>query len=71
MEIHPKVLVAFNEIDAAVFSGTTFNTHEGRKMLRQYLWRWNKFDKEEFYYAEDGTMLEADGSRSIFDDVDE
>ena len=28
-------------------------------------------DKPSCYYAEDGTLLNADGTRSIFDDVDQ
>lgn len=69
--IHPSVENAFEEIDAAVFSGDTFHTWEGRKMLREYLERWNKWDKEHCFYDEEGSLRNADGSRSIFDDVDE
>lgn len=71
MRIHEDVLEAFEQIDAAMFSGDTFIQHEGRMKLREYLERWNKWNSEHCYYAEDGTLLSADGTRSIFDDVDE
>ena len=37
-----------------------------------YTYRHNfrRDDKPSVYYAEDGTLLNADGTRSIFDDVD-
>lgn len=68
--MHPAVVEAFEEIDAAVFSGDTFMSHEGRTELRKYLARWNQWDAESCYYAADGTLMNADGTRSIFDDVD-
>lgn len=68
--IHPDVEAAFETIDAAMFSGDTFFTDKGRAMLREYLGRWNRWDVSHPYYAADGTLLNADGSRSIFDDVD-
>lgn len=71
MSVHPDVLEAFEQIDAAVFSGDSFQTKEGRKKLREYLERWNKWDREACYFTADGTMMSADGTRSIFDDVDE
>jgi len=71
MTIHNDVLEAFEQIDAAMFSGDTFIHHEGREKLRKYLERWNKWNAEHCYYAADGTLMNANGTRSIFDDVDE
>lgn len=69
--MYHSTVEAFEEIDAAIFSGDTFVGSEGRVMLREYLARWNKWDAEHCYYAADGTLLSADGTRSIFDDVNE
>lgn len=71
MTIHKDVLDAFEQIDAAMFSGDAFILSEGRLKLREYLERWNAWNHSHCYYAADGTLLNADGSRSIFDDVDE
>ena len=71
MTMHPDVEKAFEQIDAAVFSGDTFTVQENRMKLREYLERWTKFDKTYNYYAPDGTLMTHDGKRSIFDDVDE
>jgi hypothetical protein len=71
MTIHSTVTESLEEIDAAVFSGDTFMTAEGRALFREYLQRWNRWDREACYFANDGTLLSADGSRSIFDDVDQ
>lgn len=71
MSIHKDTLEAFEQIDAAMFSGDTFVSHEGRMKLREYLQRWQRWDNSHCYYAEDGTLLNANGTRSIFDDVDE
>lgn len=38
--IHPDVLKAIEEIDAAVFSGDTFLDTENREKLAHYLGRW-------------------------------
>lgn len=69
--VHPDVVEAFDLIDAAVFSGDSFYSHEGRTLLREHLERWKKWDSETNYYAADGMLLNADGTRSIFDDVDQ
>jgi len=71
MSIHPDVLEALEQIDAAVFSGDTFQTQEARQWLHSYLERWNRWDKTASYYAKDGTLMNPEGTRSIFDDVDE
>lgn len=69
--MHHNIVEAFEEIDAAIFSGDTFISSEGRTKLREYLTRWNKYDTSHCYYAADGTLMNADDTRSIFDDVDE
>ena len=71
MSLHPSTVHALESIDASCFSGDSFQSAEGRKTLREYLARWNRWDKEATYYAEDGTLMNADGTRSIFDDVDQ
>lgn len=68
--VHKDTLHALDSIDAAVFSGDAFMSEGGRKILREHLERWNRWDKETGYYAEDGTFMNADGTRSVFDDVD-
>lgn len=64
------VVYALNAIDAAM-ADDVFEQKDNRMKLREHLERWNRWDKEHFYYAPDGTMMNADGTRSIFDDVDE
>lgn len=71
MSVHPDIIEAFDQIDAAVFSGDTFMTHLGHGMLKGYLERWNKWIAEANYYDANGSLRNPDGSRSIFDDVDE
>ena len=71
MALHPDVSDAFEQIDAALFSGDSFYNKENRIKLREYLTRWNKWDAEHHYYNADGMMCNSDGTRSIFDDVDE
>ena len=67
--MHEDIAGAFEQIDAALFSGDTFFSFENRKILRERLERWERWDKEHGYYDADGTLLNADGTRSIFDDV--
>lgn len=69
-KMHADLAYALNAIDAAIFSGNTFTFHDARMALREHLERWNSWDKERFYYAPDGTMMNADGTRSIFANVD-
>lgn len=69
--MHPSVENALEEIDAAIFTGDTFLQKEDRMKLREYLARWDRWDKTSIYYTADGMMCNADGTRSIFDDVDE
>ena len=38
--IHPKVLRALEEIDAAVMNGDTFHTPEARAKLAEYIDAW-------------------------------
>lgn len=40
--IHPKVEAAFQEIDAAFFSGDTFEDEDARERVKFFLARWNK-----------------------------
>lgn len=40
--MHPNVIKAIQEIDAAVFSGDTFEDTEARVELKAYLERWTK-----------------------------
>lgn len=68
--MHPTLKAAFNEIDAAM-ADDVFMQEENRKKLREYLERWNSWDKSSCYFTADGMMCNADGTRSIFDDVDE
>ncbi len=69
--MHPSVENALEEIDAAIFTGDSFIQKENRMKLREYLERWERWDKTSIYYTDDGMMCNADGTRSIFDDVDQ
>lgn len=42
MNLHPNILNAFQEIDAALFSGDSFYSPENKKELERYILRWNK-----------------------------
>lgn len=42
MSMHPSVARAFEEIDAAMFSGNTFMFPENLAVLEKYLGRWNR-----------------------------
>lgn len=49
--MHPKVEEAFQQIDAALFNGDTFDSPEDKKHLHDYLTRWlkeSKYDLELF-----------------------
>jgi len=41
-EIHPTVANAIQQIDAAVFSGDTFDEPEARAELVEYIERWTR-----------------------------
>ena len=69
--MHKDIEDALEAIDAALFSGDTFMQYAERMKLREYLGRWDRWDKEHNYFAADGTLLNANGTRSIFDDVDQ
>jgi len=75
--MHQNIDNAFNEIDAAVFSGDDFIDDDNRDNFRKMMSRWEKelasFDKlsARLRFSEDGTLLDENGNRSIFDDVDE
>lgn len=73
--MHIKVKEAFDEIDAAVFSGDAFMDDEERARFRGLMARWERgllsFDEISKRFADDGTLLDENGNRSIFDDVDE
>lgn len=43
MSMHPSVARAFDEIDAAAFSGDTFLRKANREKLRTYVGRWTRF----------------------------
>ena len=74
---------AFDSIDAGFFSGDTFENREAIARAEWYMQRWQQkitetkksLDLEEYggkcYFAPDGMLMSADGTRSIFDDVDE
>lgn len=50
--MHPKVEEAFQQIDAALFNGDTFDSPEDKKHLHDYLLRWlkeSKLDLEPFF----------------------
>lgn len=63
-----------DNIDASVFSGDFLFTRSDLLEFEEYLYRWTK-KVQEFksmnYYDDEGTLRNPDGSRSIFDDVDE
>lgn len=42
MTMHPSVARAIQEIDAAFFSGDTFENPKARRELEKYLARWNR-----------------------------
>lgn len=42
MNLHPNILNAFQEIDAALFSGDSFYSPENKKELERYILRWNQ-----------------------------
>lgn len=42
MNLHPSIINAFEEIDAALFSGDSFYSPENRKELERYILRWNR-----------------------------
>lgn len=46
MNIHPDVLNAFEEIDAALFSGDSFYNLSNLKELEKFLFRWEKKKNE-------------------------
>ena len=46
MNIHPDVLNAFEEIDAALFSGDSFYNLSNLKELEKFLFRWEKMKNE-------------------------
>jgi len=74
--MHKNTARAFDEIDAAVFSGDAFIDNEERAKFRSFMNRWEKellsFDElnNSLRFSEDGTLLDGNGNRSIFDDVD-
>jgi len=69
-EIHPDVVQALDRIEAAVFSGDTFMTVDNRNEFQQHVQRWTRWLEGTCYYERDGTLMNPDGTRSIFDDVD-
>lgn len=46
MNIYPNVLNAFEEIDAALFSGDSFYNLSNLKQLEKFLFRWEKMKNE-------------------------
>lgn len=40
--IHPEVLIALDEIDAAIFSGDGFHSEDSHKVLTTYLEKWSR-----------------------------
>jgi len=40
--VHPDVMEALETIDAALFSGDTFQCYEGVSLLEKYLHRWQR-----------------------------
>lgn len=40
--MHPKVIDAFDEIDAAVFSGDSFHDKENAEVLQSFINRWQR-----------------------------
>lgn len=71
MTIRTDILDAFETIDAAIHTGDTFMHYEARILLSEHVKQWRKYIKRTNYYIEDGTLVNPDGSRSIFDDVDQ
>lgn len=72
--MHADTTEAFDQIDAAVFSGDVFMDNNERVKFREMMTRWEKellnFDELSKRFSEDGTLLDENGNRSIFDDVD-
>lgn len=71
MSSNSEIAKQLDSIDAAIFSGDAFFQIENRMLLREHLERWVKWDKDAGYFAADGMLLNSDGTRSIFDDVDQ
>ena len=74
-DLPPYLYDALEEIDAAIFSGEALHLPYSGK-LKSYLDRWQRAfaDHRETslcYYNEDGMLCNLNGTRSIFDDVDE
>jgi len=42
MSLHPKIVLAFDEIDATVFSGDSFYDSANLAQLRYYIERWER-----------------------------
>lgn len=57
MSLHWKVEEAFEEIDAAVYSGDSFHDEENLKELERYIQRWSReaerIRKNNFYKSDD------------------
>ncbi len=63
---------ACEEIDAALLSGDAALYESETKPLLEYIARWQRVIADRScYYNEDGMLCNPDGSRSIFDDIDE
>lgn len=72
MSLHPSIANALEEIDAMMFSGDTMMHEPGRSEVLEYFARWQrKVAEQTCYYAADGMLMNMDGTRSIFDDIDE
>lgn len=69
--MHRDNAAALETIDAAIFSGDTFFQYAPRMKLREYLERWVRWDATNTYHAKDGTLMSPNGTRSVFDDVDQ
>ena len=67
--MHPKIHQAFEEIDAAIFSGDTFINAENIKELRRLMERWERGLKEHeaCLYPEPADF--ADANVSLRDDL--
>lgn len=61
MSMHPNTARAFDEIDAAAFSGDTFLRKANREKLRTYVARWTRFltelDADDLAEGEDDTEI--------------
>lgn len=73
-DMHPSTARAFDEIDAALFSGDTFLSRDNAAHLRRFLGRWDRGLTiiEDDHADEDAANRDADASSGTMtvDEVD-